>query len=86
MKTNLLAPFLDCKLSLNKNGSTKISPNSVDDNTNKKYDKQMMSEPEYFKIRPSIREDTKFTHQVGEAEAPFTLGNILQYFPTQIQL
>ena len=58
----------------------------MDDNTNKKDDKQMMSEPEYFKIRPSIRKKTKFTHQVGEAEAPFTLGNILQYFPTKIQL
>ena len=36
----------------------------MDNYTNEKNDKQMMSEPEYFKIRPPIRKKINFTSQM----------------------
>ena len=52
----------------------------MNDYTNKKDDEQMMSEPEYFEIRPSIREMAKFTHYIGEKCANYP-GQCFAIFP-----
>ena len=55
----------------------------MDNYTNKKDDKQTVSEPEYFEIRSSIRENIRFMNQVGEKEAALVVLS-LQHTPTQI--
>ena len=55
----------------------------MDNYTNKKDDKQTESEPEYFEIRSSIRENIRFMNQVGEKEAALVVLS-LQHTPTQI--
>ena len=55
----------------------------MDNYTNKKDDQQTVSEPEYFEIRSSIRENIRFMNQVGEKEAALVVLS-LQHTPTQI--
>ena len=45
----------------------------MDNYTNKKDNKQMMSEPEYFKIRPPIRKKIRFTSQVREKKVLYSI-------------
>ena len=45
----------------------------MDNYTNKKDNKQMMSEPEYFKIRPPIRKKIRFTSQVREKNVLYSI-------------